>query len=70
MDCCEPSKPEKNVKDAKIDQKVGENNPIQKEQAHGGGCCGGGGMGGGMGMLLHLILMIIVVLAITYFTRG
>ncbi len=69
MDCCGSSKQKENDKDAKVDQKSNENNPVEKGQAHGGGCCGGSGMGGGMGMWLHLILMIIVVLAISYFTR-
>ncbi|VVB95828.1 Uncharacterised protein [uncultured archaeon] len=63
MDCCGSSKPKENDKDAKIDQKSNENNPVQKE--HGGGCCGGTGKG----MWLHLILMIIVFLAISYITR-
>ncbi len=63
MDCCGSSKPKEIDKDAKIDQKASENNPVQKEQVH--GCCGGGGMG----MWLHLVLMILAILVISYFTR-
>ncbi len=61
MDCCGSNKPkeEKDVKGT-----GSENNPIEKEQTH-GGCCGGGGWG----MWLHLIIMLIVFIAIWYFGR-
>ncbi len=65
MDCCGSSKPEEKNENIKEDQTGNGKNPIEKEQAYGGGCCGGSGTG----MWLHLILMIIVVLVISYITK-
>ena len=64
MDCCGSSKPKEKDEDIKDDQTGNEKNPVEKEQAHGGGCCGSGGSG----MWLHLIIMFVVLFAIWYFT--
>lgn len=65
MDCCGSSKPKEPDKDMKAERTDIEKNPVEKEQAHGGGC-----YGGGSGMWLHLVIMLAVFIVIWYFSKG